>query len=126
MSNGGFSLARKSFKESQLEGMEGRGRPTPLLLDNHVFYLLRRLYTQTFDDYAPLPSMLLDAFLSKLQQETQLGKLLVVLFLIYIIMSCYFDVLFPVPVIGLIQCSTSWLIQCSASEPTSDCIKREP
>jgi hypothetical protein len=47
--------------------------------------------------------MLLDALLSKLQQETQLGKLLVVLFVISVIMTCYFDVLFPVPVIGLIQ-----------------------
>jgi hypothetical protein len=54
-------------------------------------------------DYTPLPSMLLDALLSKLQQETQLGKLLVVLFVISVIMTSYFDVLFPVPVIGLIQ-----------------------
>nr|KUM50779.1 hypothetical protein ABT39_MTgene623 [Picea glauca]QHR92782.1 hypothetical protein Q903MT_gene6830 [Picea sitchensis] len=62
--------------------------------------------------------MLLDALLSKLQQETQLGKLLVVLFVISVIMTCYFDVLFPVPVIGLIQ--------CSASEPASDWLERAP
>jgi hypothetical protein len=62
---------------------------SPLLPDSrHVFDPLRQLGTQIFDDYTPLPSMLLDALLSKLQQETILGKLLVMPFVISVIITC--------------------------------------